>query len=184
MTREIKRFCRKIAPKSSVIAVPVKPAANALLNECFPNVKAMIKEHDGNMIPGWTIWQWANILIEAEAHAIWKSPSGELIDITPHDAGEEKIFFLPDSTVAFDGMRIPSRRMPLTGSSLVKEFVGLMERRDTILCSISGPSVTIPAELSMRLEILKRQLNTEVSRNKLCPCGSGLRYKNCCGPYA
>ena len=183
ITREIKRLCRKIAPKSKLLVVPVKAAPDALLNECFPNVKSMIEHHGGEMVSGWTIWQWANILIEAEAHAIWKNPNGELIDITPHDDGETNIFFLPDDNVTYEGMRIPAHRMALTNSSLVKEFIHLMEKQDAISCSTKGKYVSIPFELDMRLRDLKIRFNTEVTRNKLCPCGSGLRYKNCCGAY-
>jgi len=162
ITHEIKRLCRKIAPKSKLLVVPVKAAPDALLNECFPNVKSMI---------------------EAEAHAIWKNPNGELIDITPHDDGETNIFFLPDDNVTYEGMRIPAHRMALTNSSLVKEFIHLMEKQDAISCSTKSKYVSIPFELDMRLRDLKIRFNTEVTRNKLCPCGSGLRYKNCCGAY-
>ena len=111
ITREIKRLCRKIAPKSNLIVVPVKPVPNALINECFSNVKNMVEKYGGQIVSGWTIWQWANILIEAEAHAIWKSSNGELLDITPHDAEEDEIFFLPDNKVVYEGLRIPTQRL-------------------------------------------------------------------------
>lgn len=43
----------------------------------------------GRLITGWGIWQWDNILVEAEAHAIWESPDNQLIDITPHVPAEK-----------------------------------------------------------------------------------------------
>jgi len=67
ITREIKRLCRKIAPESNLTLVPVKPAPDTSLNECFPNVKSMVEKCGGELAAGWIIWQWANILIEAEA---------------------------------------------------------------------------------------------------------------------
>ena len=33
-----------------------------------------------------------------------------------------------------------------------------------------------PCELSNQI-----QTKVKISRNDLCPCGSGLKYKNCCG---
>ena len=61
--------------------------------ECFPNVEKMVQEYGGQQVNGRAIWQWDNKLVEAEAHAVWKSPDGQLIDITPHDYNEEKYYF-------------------------------------------------------------------------------------------
>lgn len=45
ISREIKQLCRKIAPKSDLIIV--EPVSNALMNECFSNVKTMTEKHGG-----------------------------------------------------------------------------------------------------------------------------------------
>lgn len=172
----------KVIPRSKIIVVPVMLESPAPKNECFLNVNTVVEKIGGELISGWAIWQWANILIEAEAHAVWKNPSGDLIDITPHD-GEKEIFFLPDDKVVYRGMRIPSRRMALTESSLVKEFIHLLEQRDMILCNPKGNYVSLPTDLVSHIEALKMRFQTKVTQKSLCPCGSGLKYKKCCNPY-
>ena len=182
ITHEIKHLCRKIAPKSNLILVPVKPAPDASLNECFPNVESMVKKYGGELASGWVIWQWANILIEAEAHAIWKSPNGDMIDITPHDAGEKAIFFLPDEKVIYAGTPIPSNRMALTKSKLVERFIQLYTKWDDMayLGSVADAKLDI---IGREMLEIRDKFHRPASRNSPCPCESGLKYKQCCGKY-
>lgn len=182
LTPKIRQLCKEIAPSSEIIVVPVMLESPAPKNECFQNVNIAIEKIGGELISGWTIWQWANILIEAEAHAVWKNPSGDLIDITPHD-GEREIFFLPDDKVVYKGMRIPSHRMALTESLLVKDFIHLLEQRDMILCNTKGKYVSLPADLVSNIEALKMRFQAKVTQKSLCPCGSGLKYKQCCNSH-
>lgn len=182
ITREIKRLCRKIAPESNLILVPVKPASDASLNECFPNVKSMVEKCGGEISSGWVIWQWANILIEAEAHAVWKSPNGDMIDITPHDAREEAILFLPDGKVIYAGTPIPSNRMALTKSKLVERFIQLYKKWDDMAYLDSAADAKLDSIGRELLEI-RNKFNRPASRNSPCPCESGLKYKQCCGQY-
>lgn len=68
-----------------------------------------------SQVNGWAIWQWANILVEAEAHAVWESPEGALIDITPHENGESRIPFLRDDGMVYNGNPKASKRSALAG---------------------------------------------------------------------
>ena len=148
----------------------------------------MVKEQGGRQINGWTVWQWANVLIEAEAHAIWESPEEKLIDITPHDYGEKEILFLRDCNMVYSGQSIGNIRLALTDSPLVAEFITISEQVEAIMCSYK-PGTEIPlVELQRRLLPLKgrsvaimRTLNQKVGPNAPCPCQSGLKYKKCCG---
>src|ERR1043165_7204053 len=74
-------LAKKIGAGTSPVWVPVRPAKGALPNECFFNVPNYIKEHGGSFQYGWTVRQNRNIFIEGEFHMVWKSPSGELIDV-------------------------------------------------------------------------------------------------------
>ena len=84
ITQVIIDFCASITSDSSPEYIDVCPAPWASLNECFNNVSRMVKQYGGSMILGWTVWQRGNMLLDAEAHAIWRAPDGKLIDITPH----------------------------------------------------------------------------------------------------
>jgi len=142
----------------------------------------------GQQVNGWAIWQWANVLVEAEAHSVWRSPEGELIDITPHVNGESQVLFLHDAGMVYSGQSIGNVRLALTGSPLVAELVDLGDRIDAVMCSYK-PGTEIPfSELRHRLlplkerrEAIVRMLNQKAGRNDPCPCQSGLKYKKCCG---
>lgn len=184
ITQVIIDFCASITSDSSPEYIDVCPAPWAALNECFNNVYRMVKQYGGSMISGWAVWQRGNMLLDAEAHAIWRAPDGKLIDITPHSYNEKRILFLFDSSVCYQGITIPSHRQALTDSPLVAEFIRLYSERDHIMqTSTLGNVYVMPADLHNRINALQLIFSQEVGRNDPCPCGSGLKYKKCCGQF-
>ncbi len=181
ITEKITKLCNQLIGGAEPVYVPVVAAKQSLPNECFPNVQRMIREQGGCQVNGWAIWQWANILVEAEAHAVWESPEGELIDITPHENGESRILFLRDDGMVYDGNIIASNRSALTDSVLVAEYIRLMNERDRIMREAPGKTYSIPKTLWNRIMEIHVMLHEEVSGNEFCPCRSGLKYKKCCG---
>ena len=153
------------------------------MNECFLNVEGYVQKHGGASTLGWAIWQRANVLIEAEAHAVWKSPTGELIDVTPHSYDEKQILFLPDITLNYSGKCIPSFRLPLTASPLVAEFIELFNKRDKLMTEALGNFFSMPAEMLFRMQEIEYIISSKAARNDFCPCGSGLKYQKCCGLF-
>lgn len=188
VTDKIMELCSRILSDVEPEYVSVAAQEWSLLNECFPNVERMVRERGGQQVNGWAIWQWANILVEAEAHSVWQNPEGALIDITPHDNGERQILFLRDDSMVYSGQSIGNVRLAITGSPLAAELVDLGNKIDGVMCSYA-PGTEIPlSELRRRLLPLKERretivgmLNQKVGRNDLCPCQSGLKYKKCCG---
>ena len=184
ITQVIIDFCASITSDSSPEYIDVCPAPWASLNECFNNVSRMVKQYGGSMISGWAVWQRGNMLLDAEAHAIWRAPDGKLIDITPHSYNEKRILFLFDSSVCYQGITIPSHRQALTDSPLVAEFIRLYSERDHIMQTATlGNVYVMPADLHNRINALQLIFSQEVGRNDPCPCGSGLKYKKCCGQF-
>lgn len=184
ITQVIIDFCASITSDSSPEYIDVCPAPWAALNECFNNVHQMVKQYGGSMISGWAVWQRGNMLLDAEAHAIWRAPDGKLIDITPHSYNEKRILFLFDSSVCYQGVTIPSHRQALTDSPLVAEFIRLYSERDHIMqTSTLGNVYVMPADLHSRINALQFIFAQEVGRNDPCPCGSGLKFKKCCGQF-
>ena len=188
VTNKIMELCSGIVPDAVPEYVPVVAQVWSLPSECFPNVQKMVQEHGGQQINGWAIWQWANILVEAEAHSVWQSPEGELIDITLHDNEERQILFLRDDSMVYSRQSIGNVRLAITGSPLAAELVDLGNKIDAVMCSYA-PGTEIPlSELRHRLlplkerrEAIVRMLNQKAGRNDPCPCQSGLKYKKCCG---
>lgn len=188
ISEKILELCNMVVPGAEPEYIPVEVQTWSRPMECFHNVQRIVREQRGAQINGWAIWQWANILIEAEAHAIWESPEGKLIDITPHDNGEKEILFLRDCNMVYSGQSIGNVRLALTDSPIAAELIALSEKTESIMCSYK-PGTMIPLlELQQRLLPLKKRrtaimetLNQKVGPNAFCPCQSGLKYKKCCG---
>ena len=175
-------LCYGLNPEAIPMYIDVISEPWARVNECFPNVQRKIKESGGSYVNGWLIWRWANIMIEAEAHSVWKSDNGKLVDVTPHQ--ENKILFVPDSNVIFEGLVIPSKRAPLTKSSKVSWFIDLLSIKDEYMRQAGkGKTYSLPLPLVEELKKCHAEITQKVGRNELCPCGSGLKYKKCCGPF-
>lgn len=184
MTPMLSECCRSLNPDSPPLWVDVLPEDGALANECFPNVQKKIAKDGGSFVNGWVIWQWANIMIEAEAHSVWKSCDGELVDITPHNYNEHTILFVPDKKVEFEGIIIPSKRAPMTTSRKVIHLIELCNTKDYILQQAGASKVcAFPEYFLQEIQSVIADITQRASRNDPCPCGSGLKYKNCCGPY-
>ncbi|KAF5036169.1 hypothetical protein SDC9_57231 [bioreactor metagenome] len=182
ITPEIQELCQSISEYEPVF-VPVIADPKSLINECFYNVDAYIAEHGGQRVLGRSIWQRANIMIEAEAHAVWESPDGELVDVTSHDNGESAILFLATPKMTYEGNVIPNIRKALTASPLVAEFIALYDERDQIAAETPGNAYSLSTAMLRRMYEIEQIFNKRVGRNDPCPCKSGIKYKKCCGKY-
>ena len=132
------------------VYVPVRPAKWAVAEYCTANVVAKVKVAEGQPVAGWCIWYAPGDLIEGEYHCVWKSPTGELIDLTPKPDGERQILFVPDITLGY-GMHgfYPNRSTPLSahGEAVLKQAAEVVKlkretweatkgRRDSMLAQI------------------------------------------------
>lgn len=181
ITPDIIELCNSIIPEQVPYYVEVSPTSWSIISECFHNVDKMVRLHGGKKIMGRAIWQWANIMIEAEAHAIWESPDGNQIDITPNSYHENKILFLCDANLTYKGISIRNIRKALTQSPLVQELIEICTQFEDLTCSTTEKEVGIPKELLMRRIELTQMMKRKAGRNDMCPCGSGNKYKKCCG---
>jgi hypothetical protein len=188
ITEKIKELCDKVVTGTEPEYLPVTVQEWCLPRECFPNVDRMAKKHGGRRVNGWTIWQWANVFVEAEAHAVWESPNGKLIDITPHDYGEKEILFLRDEEMIYSGKKFGNIKLALTDSPLVAELIDLTKRVESVLCEYDAGTGIPVAELQQRLgsvvmrqKVIMAELYRETGPNEFCSCQSGLKYKKCCG---
>jgi hypothetical protein len=122
------RFCQGIS-KSDLISVSFRPVIGKPANECFSIVPEYIEKYGGSQVIGWAIWEWPGVLLEAEFHCVWKSPNGELIDISPKDlVGISDISFLPDLEAKYIGHQVNNKMRPLNDSFLVRRFIEAKKR--------------------------------------------------------
>ncbi len=105
--KEITPSIRELAKELGTgepVWVSVKPFAYAQPGRCYPNVAAYVEAFGGEAREGWLVWEddcgrW----LKAIHHAVWRSPDGRLLDITPHADGEQTIVFCPGGKVKWDG---------------------------------------------------------------------------------
>ena len=131
VSQEIGKFCEGIVPGGVPAFVPVKPVAGAEINRCHVNVAEHVLEHGGDAVFGWIIWQ-SQVLLHAEAHCNWRSPQGEMIDITPKDDCEAQVLFLSDPNMKWQGRMIPSRRVARNQWLSVSKLIHLHEQIDQL----------------------------------------------------
>lgn len=182
MDSDLDRLCTSLVPGGTPILVPIRPWNKALPAECYMNVDNYIKSHGGQRVLGWRLMRWANIIVECEAHAVWKSDSGEFLDITPYS--QNASLFLPDSTLCCDGHRIANRRLPLTNSPLIARLMEFWTTLDTYTETIPiNQPVAVSESFLVQMESAMYPLSFDVGRNDPCPCQSGLKFKKCCGRF-
>jgi hypothetical protein len=178
ITDTIQEFCKEIDSLKEPIFVTVQPEPWCNVNECFNNVKNHIQRCGGSIQYGWIIWEIPNIFLEAEFHAVWVNPSGHYIDITPKLDSEKIILFLPDSMRLYEDKLIDNIRKPLVDNELTRNLIKDGQRNFKLKQKhFKNGKVDVNAILE-ELEVINSK---KVNRNDPCPCGSGKKYKKCCG---
>ena len=124
----------KTLSSTDLVRVPVVPDDFGLYGWCSDGVLEKMKHDGGIIVFGWTIWEWPGAMLTAEFHSIWRSPSGDLFDITPKPQGESEIVFVPDLTIPadFDFDKRPRNRrfrlyQPVDPVRLVMEHIARMK---------------------------------------------------------
>jgi hypothetical protein len=138
---------------------------------------------------GWQLWEWPNVLIEAEFHAVWHAPDGRLIDVTPKTDNEEKILFVADKQRVYCGISVDNVRVALRDDLLVHHLILLSAKifdvtnrgeRKYLKGAISLPADEIEP-LLLHKEIVRGMLRQGLRAHDSCLCGSGRKYKRCHG---
>ncbi len=94
------------AGKTKILKYTSDDSFEAEAGFCHINVWVKYLKAQGMPVFGWMLAQNKTLNItQAQFHCVWKSPSGELIDITPRPDSAERVMFIPD----------PNRQVLLTG---------------------------------------------------------------------
>lgn len=185
----VRQLIETVTPGGHARYLRVRPEPDAGVNGCFSNVRAKAARDGGRMLCGWQLWEWPRVLVEAEFHAVWLSPDGEMVEITPKPHGEDAILFVPDERRTYQGEVVDNVRIALHDDQLVQHFIGV-SRAIVQLMMRSGRStgeghVRIPAEQIAPLRQVQRLLgyaiDADLREHDPCVCGSGLRYRQCHG---
>ena len=188
LNKDVIGLCAVIDATQTPSFVPVTPQRGCLPNECYENVRMHVEKNGGRIQHGWQIWEIPGIFIEGEFHAVWMNPDGKMIDITPKDDGEQQIVFLPDSKRVYRGQFIDNVRKALVDNDFTRNIIRRGEKMTALklkydkgngVCEI--PVEELAEALELQPQIPFTRVATKTGRNDPCPCGSGKKYKKCCG---
>lgn len=125
-------FCGTLSPMPPVY-VPVRPAPWARWIHCFDNSVAQAAHAGGEAVYGWAVWHWPGRWFEAEHHAVWRSPDGELVDVTPQTGEPARVLFVEDPTAPYDPASFRRNVMaPDAGNAHAREYIELVAARGDI----------------------------------------------------
>ncbi|MDO8728541.1 MAG: hypothetical protein Q7K26_01470 [bacterium] len=85
--------------EQSVVSLKYKKPDHFLPEGAMCHFNAWLKweKDEGSVQAGWILGQDKNAqFCEAIFHSVWKSPNGDLIDVTPRQDQEKRILFVPD----------------------------------------------------------------------------------------
>jgi len=136
-------FCATISPETPLY-VPVRPAPAAKPVYCFDNSVACAEAQGGAAVYGWAIWRWPGRWFEAEHHAVWRSPDGTLLDVTPQAGDPPRVLFLPDPAAPYDPATFRRNIMAPDGDgAAVREYIALVARRGDITDAYWEPGMDV-----------------------------------------
>jgi hypothetical protein len=180
LTDRIRDFCLTISSESEPMYLSVEPFEIPLINECFDVVQSRIRRDGGCSVNGWLMWEWPNIMLDAEFHCVWRDSTGRLREIPPRQDGETRVLFLPDPAKPVTNDLVDNIRSPLFMHPDVIEFMNastqitemanqsplvpanppLTGMRHVFDSAMVGPLIMKKNELAQRLILLQQQFTT------------------------
>jgi len=172
------------------IYVDIRPDVTSRTGDCFENVLNKVRIAEGEAAYGWQFAEYA-YMIEAEFHAVWKDPLGNLVDITPSgDPTATKILFVIDRNKTFSGKRTDNFRLNTTQNELVNDIIELEQAKFKLIDGAESVDADervlfskeekvqyqLVFEFSLLVDEMCRRNMTVHSK---CFCNSGKPYAQC-----
>lgn len=163
-TTHIRKLCARLGIGWEPALIQVQARKDSGFSDCFADVERQVAEHGGELVVGWLIWEWSAILVEAEFHAVWKSPAGEFIDVSNKPDNETMVMFVQDKTRTDTGKRVDNVRIPIGKEGIITDFILKKEKFFTSFEAIHGDAlggVSLTGELARmkaELEMLEAQI--------------------------
>ncbi len=191
----VRSLCVGINPSAEPFYVDVAPKAGEPPNECFHVVNRHIQEYGGNAVIGWSIWELPSVFVEAEFHAVWRSPQGDHLDISPKNTPTRRILFLPDPSKVYQGSPLDNQRRAISAAPELRAFFEALEAKYEIMNrggrALEHGEITFVGREAAEYESIEQAISElglrvfslypEVSPYSPCLCGSGKKAKWCHG---
>jgi hypothetical protein len=186
-------LCAELAPGIQPFYVDVRALPDAPANYCFPLVDEQVLRYGGTRMLGWALWEMPGLFVEAEFHAVWKSPAGEHIDIAPKPRPTARVLFLPTPAAVYDGHQVNNQRRAIGNDPDVELYLRGFDQRYEFLnrgerAGQHGKFALTGADAD---EYKAIQRHMEQARDKIahkfprfdpylpCRCGSGKKARWC-----
>jgi hypothetical protein len=179
----VRRLIETLTPGGQARYLAVRPEPGATVNGCFSNVRAKSARDGGRMLCGWQLWEWPQVLVEAEFHAVWLSPQGRMEEITPKPHGETSVLFVPDERRRYHGEVVDNVRMALHEDQLIEHFIRVSRAiaQATAAAAHDRERPGRIAPLRQVQRFLGCSIHSGLREHDPCLCGSGARYRRCHG---
>jgi hypothetical protein len=121
----------------------ITPDSGCKPADCFENVRRKLEKEGGRIQYGWALWEWPQVFIEAEHHAVF-DPGGECSwrDVTPCQQRNRRRLFLPDDSATYDfsneGFRRENIRFALCDDPLIQTLFKAARRRSAFYNGLPG----------------------------------------------
>jgi len=196
----VQEFCTEVSPTEKPVFIIAAPDTTAAPEDCFEVVRSKVDEEGGDTVFGWLIAEIPGVMIESIFHAVWRDRAGAIHDISPLTMLPNKRLFLPDSSRKYEGRQVNNIRKALRDDPAVHRLIRAMDRlfevtnagdRATQVGTVLIPEDEIGPvkhEIAAAVRALTASAPNvtpkhKVGRNDPCPCGSGRKYKKCCGGH-
>lgn len=188
----MEQLLRLLHSHKSPVQIPVLPEKYSTYDGCFYNVQDKVSIDRGQTIYGWKLHK-TKFIAEAERHAVWKSPKGELIDITPDRTEAKSILFIEDDNQnwTYNGEFSDNIRVNLTDNPLVNDIILLSETVTKLWQTgkrISRNEVQIDKPIHDVINFLEEDkkerlkfMSAGQTVENNCYCGRLEKYKDCHG---
>jgi len=153
----------------------------------FGNAARHVERFGGELLHGWAIWEVPQLMVEAEFHAVWRDPTGTLVDVNPRRPLETRITLTPAPAMRWPGNAIDNIRDALLDDSRVHAFIAQAQRRYELLKEyppglIQVDAATWAANFPNAAAIDKAFFLLSITHRALtdpCVCGGPARFGDC-----
>jgi hypothetical protein len=169
ISEKVLELCVKIVPDPHPVFLPVTAEAGCNPADCFENVRKKVAKAGGRIQFGWAIWEWPQVIVEAEHHAVFDPGTGEpWQDITPCNLGHTRRLFLPDDCATYDftneGYRRGNVQLALSDDPDIATLIKAVRRRTQFYNGLPGVGeIAIGTAESREREKLERALANAIA---------------------
>jgi hypothetical protein len=193
LSRTMVGFAESLVSGVAPLYVDSRTRIGETTTDSLAVVARHIAAEGGEQVLGWVLWELPAVFVEADFCALWRTPSGNLVDIVPRSVPTRRVLFLPDATRTQASP--PSVRRPAVSNPALIAYLATFDQEFALFergerDEKTGRQRLAPADVPAyeRLIAQRVQLNQQVlplypewGPYSPCWCGSGQKARWCHG---